>query len=120
MTSPAPNLVILGNSLTALAVARAAHRQDLRPVLFDHEPGLAFKTRLATKVVCQSRDDDDILARLTSLAPNSHLIAVSDDWIRFIVRHRERLDAAFGRVLHASNETLVTCLDKDRFAVFCL
>jgi predicted ATP-grasp superfamily ATP-dependent carboligase len=46
-------------------------------------------------------------------------VATGDPWVRFIVRHRARLDAAFGAVLHPSNEALEICLDKQRFAAWC-
>lgn len=121
MNNCKPILVVLGNNLTALAVVRAAHKLGVQPVLFDHEPGLAFKTRLAQKALCQSRQDEEIVSRLSSLpgCRDGYLIAVSDDWIRFIIRHREQLDTSFKKVLHARNEALRTCLDKDEFAAFC-
>lgn len=120
-TNGKPILAILGNSLTALAVVRAAHKLQLQPILFDCEPGLAFETRLAHKVLSDSQQEGQILSRISSLpgCRDGYLIAVSDEWIRFIVRHRELMDKSYKRVLHARNEALRTCLDKGEFAAFC-
>lgn len=114
-------LLILGNNITALAVARAARRHRLRPTLFDRQPGVAFHTRWADRVVCPALDEPELLDRLERLPErrSAYLIAVSDDWLRFLIRHRAWLEAHFGRVLHAGNPVLTTCLDKAAFSAFC-
>lgn len=122
MESPAAELVIMGNNITALAIVRGARRHNIRPVLFDCEAGIAFKSRLACKVLCPVGDDTVIMdeLRLLGAGKKAFLIAVSDDWIRFIIRNREELERHFKCILHAKNEVLLTCLDKDAFSRFCL
>lgn len=122
MKSPAAELVIMGNNITALALVRGARRHNIRPVLFDCEAGIAFKSCLADKVLCPTGADTVIMDRLTLLGSGgkAFLIAVSDDWIRFVIRNREELERHFKCILHAQNEVLLTCLNKDTFSLFCL
>ena len=114
-------LVILGNNITALALVRGARRHNIRPVLFDCEAGIAFKSRLACKVLCPVGEDAVIMDKLTLLGADrtAFLIAASDDWISFIIRNREELVRHFQCILHAQNEVLLTCLDKGAFSQFC-
>jgi len=113
-------LVILGASITALAVARDAHAHGLSPVVVDRDAGPATLCRYAKVVTTPDGDDLAFLEQLDSLAgPGSALISTSDYWLRFIVRHRARLDAAFAWILHPRNEALDICLDKSAFARWC-
>lgn len=113
-----PRLVILGSSLTALAVARDAHARGLAPVLVDTEAGIAFATRRAQRVLAASAEE--ALARVLDHGGSANaLVATGDDWLRFVAAHRARLDAAFGRVLHPSNPMLEILLDKHAFAQWC-
>lgn len=113
-------LVILGASITALAVARDAHAHRLSPVVVDRGEGPGTLCRYAQAVTTKDRDDFAILEQLESLARrSSSLIATSDEWLRFVVRHRGRLDAAFAMVLHPRNKALEICLDKSAFARWC-
>lgn len=113
-----PRIVILGSSLTALAVARDAHARGLAPVVIDTDPGIALATRRAQRVVVA--DAEQALARVLDHAGAAHaLVATGDDWLRFVVTHRARLAAAFGTILHPSNPTLEMLLDKHAFAQWC-
>lgn len=122
MGSPTAELVILGNNITALALVRGARRHNIRPTLFDCAAGIAFKSCLTDKVLCPAGADTVIMDRLPLLGSGgkAFLVAVSDDWVRFIVRNREELERHFKRILHAQNEVLLTCLNKDAFSVFCV
>ncbi len=115
-------LVILGNTLTALAVCRDARRRGFEPILVDRAWGIAFHTRSASPVLlAPGASDEEVCERICRLAEGrqAYLIATGDGWVRFIVANRARLDAAFTRVLHASNEVLSVCLNKARFARWC-
>jgi peptidoglycan/xylan/chitin deacetylase (PgdA/CDA1 family)/predicted ATP-grasp superfamily ATP-dependent carboligase len=116
-----PRAVILGTSLTALAVARNASDLGLDPLLVDDEEGIAAATSRAEVRLFRGSDDDRIIRELTARAKEtpSCLIATSDKWLRFVARNREALDLDFARILHPRNEVLETCLDKRAFASFC-
>lgn len=115
-------LVILGSTITALAVVRDAHAHGVQAVVVDSQNGIAFSSRFARACRLADADRDEaVLERLLGLSgPASALIATGDPWVRFIVRHRAVLDAQFGSVLHPSNAALDTCLDKQRFAAWCV
>jgi predicted ATP-grasp superfamily ATP-dependent carboligase len=114
-------LVILGSTLTALAVVRDAHHHGVRPVVVDDADGIAFRSRHAVAVrVDRGGGDDAVVERLRALAGSaSALVATGDPWVRFVMRLRPWLDASFGAVLHPANDALDTCLDKQRFAAWC-
>jgi predicted ATP-grasp superfamily ATP-dependent carboligase len=113
-------LVILGSTITALAVARHAWSLGLSAVIVDHKPGIACSSRLATHRVHDDADEALNLQRLCSLGGSrSYLIATDDNWLRFLVKHRSALDAGFDRVLHPANATIEVCLDKNKFAEWC-
>lgn len=116
-----PRAVILGTSLTALAVARNAHGLELDPLLIDDEEGVAAATSRADVKLFPGSDDDRIIRALAARAQETPccLIATSDKWLRFIARNRAALDQDFARVLHPRNDVLETCLDKRAFASFC-
>jgi predicted ATP-grasp superfamily ATP-dependent carboligase/peptidoglycan/xylan/chitin deacetylase (PgdA/CDA1 family) len=116
-----PRAVILGTSLTALAVARNANDLGLDPLLVDDEEGIASTTSRATVRLFRGSDDDRIIRELAARAQEtpSCLIATSDKWLRFLVRNRAALARDFARILHPHNEALETCLDKRAFAEFC-
>lgn len=114
-------IVILDSSGTALAVARCAHRLGLEPVVFDTAGGIATASRLLRAEIHAEARQERLLARLKTLAHErpSLLIATSDTWLRFLMQHRAELAHGFDRILHPGNAVLETCLDKDRFALWC-
>ncbi|HKO66951.1 MAG TPA: hypothetical protein VJU53_04020 [Burkholderiaceae bacterium] len=114
-------LVILGSSITALAVARDAHAHGLRPVVVDTERGPAFSCRWVVSEQVRPTDTEGILAQLLQLAGSSSaLVSTADHWLRFLIEHRTVLQRAYGSILHPSNEALAICLDKSTFAHWCL
>jgi predicted ATP-grasp superfamily ATP-dependent carboligase len=113
-------LVILGASITALAVARDAHAHGLSPIVVERGDGPAAVCRYVRALRTEDRDDSAILQLLESVAgPRSALVSTSDGWLRFLARHRARLDAAFALVLHPRNDMLEICLNKSAFAQWC-
>lgn len=115
-----PRLIVLGSSLTALAVARNAAHLRLRPLVFDTDAGIAFSSRCAERELFGSADEQAV-ERLTALAADepSWLIATSDAWLRLIAAHRDALASAFGEILHPADAALAICLEKARFADWC-
>ena len=114
-------LVILGSSITGLAVARDAHAHGLRPVVVDTEPGPAFSCRWVLPVRVHSSDSENTLTQLLDLAGSSSaLISTADHWLRFVIEHRTVLEDAYASVLHPSNEAMAICLDKSLFARWCV
>lgn len=110
-------LVILGSSLTALAVARDAHAHGLQPLVFDTVRGIAFASRRAQWLLT---DDSAALGRLLQIAGrDTALVATGDNWLHFVIAHRRALDAAFAQILHPPNATLACLLDKHAFAQWC-
>lgn len=116
-----PRLVILGTSVTALAVARNAADLGMHPVLVDTANGIAAGTRRAEVRLFPGAGPDVLLGALAVAAAGREawLIATSDAWLRFIVQHRDTLQRHFGEILHPANESLAVCLDKARFAQWC-
>jgi predicted ATP-grasp superfamily ATP-dependent carboligase len=113
-------LVILGASITALAVARDAHSHGLSPIVVERGGGPAALCRYVRVLETDDRDDFAILELLGSVAgPRSAVISTSDNWLRFISRHRAHLDTAFAVVLHPRNDMLDICLNKGAFARWC-
>lgn len=113
-------LVILGSTLTALALARDAHAHHLEPVVLDTQDGIAFCSRWVTAhLLALDSNDGAILSRLSGLADGSCLIATGDPWVRFVMRNRTALDSAFRAVLHPANGVLHVCLDKAQFSKWC-
>ena len=114
-------LVILGSSLTALAVARDAHAHGLLPVIADSEPGIAFRSRWIKRVWLADADRREIMSRLARYAGSaSALIATSDHWLRFLVDGRAAFAGIFPCILHPGTETLKALLSKSAFAAWCL
>jgi D-aspartate ligase len=111
---------ILGRSLTALTVVRGAYNNGYSPLLFDCDSGIAFKTNLAEKVICNSKEDKilDCLKKLCA-HKESYLIATDDKWIQFIIENRNTLEEIFTKILHDHNENLIICLNKQKFSLWC-
>ena len=114
-------LVILGGSLTALAVARDAHSLGMDPVVVDTQPGIAFESRHVRSVVVPQADACAALVEkvLAAGSGRDYLIATSDVWLRHIVTARPKLDAACRAVLQPPGPALEICLDKSKFSVWC-
>jgi len=113
-------LVILGSSLTALAVARDAHAHGIAPIVMDSKAGVAFKSRWVKPVLLRNSNADEIMASvIQSAGAHSALVATGDDWLRFVVARRAALDQAFGTILHPSNRILEICLSKSAFSDWC-
>jgi predicted ATP-grasp superfamily ATP-dependent carboligase len=115
-------LVILGSSLTALAVARDAHALGMEPVVVDTDRGIAFHSRWVRPVVLPRGQVDAGLTQelLGPGAGRDYVIATSDAWLKYIVAHRTMLDEACRSLLHSSNSTLEICLDKSKFGAWCV
>ncbi len=112
-------LVILGSTITALAVARDAHSHGLQPVVVDTGPGIAFRSRWVTPCLLPSHAEDDAILSALGKVRGGPLVATGDPWLRFLLRHRAALEATFTTVLHPDNDRLAICLDKHRFADWC-
>ncbi len=115
-------LIILGSSLTSLAVARDAHALGLQPIVVDTEAGIAFRSRRARSVLLpKSASETETVAQvLSESGKQDYLIATSDAWLKFLVANRAVLDGAYGTVLQANNAALEICLDKAKFGAWCL
>ena len=114
-------LIILGSSETALGVVWNAYNNNLKPVVFDSSSGIATKSAKARVVLQEGRTWHEVLNVLVELGQggSNYLIATSDDWLRFIVQHRTMLDRAYKFVFHPNNDVLTTCLQKQRFSMWC-
>ena len=121
MGASVPRLVILGSSLTALAVARNAARLGMRPVIVDTQAGIAASTRKAAVDIVAGGDEPSVLSRVTDHAQPAPawLVATSDAWLRFLIAHRALLELRFVQILHPGNAVLADCLEKSRFARWC-
>jgi len=113
-------LVILGGSATGLAVARSAHALGLPAIVADTRRSLATYSRCGTFHLLPSEASELAFEELMTLADDvpTAIVADSDSWLRFLQGWREELDEAF-TVLHAPRPVLATCLDKERFSLWC-
>jgi predicted ATP-grasp superfamily ATP-dependent carboligase len=112
-------LLILGSSITALALVRSAHRLGLEAIVADVERGPACASRWQTSRLDPGGDRVRLFAELMDGARGATLVATTDEWLRVLRDDRDRADAAFPRILHPSNDVLDICLDKARFAAWC-
>lgn len=112
---------MLGSSITALALLRAAHALRQSTTIVDLHRGIATRSRTGRKIILDSRNDASILNILSNLAEEqpSFLIADSDNWLRFIQLHRSELESVFLEVLHPPTSVLSVCLDKTQFYDWC-
>jgi len=109
-------LVILGGTLTALAVARDARRAGFQCRVVDLDGGaIRHSSAVDDYVPCGSYDE--ALTVLERQPGGYWLIADSDHWLRFLIGARHALRNA--KVLHPRNEVIETCLAKDRFSRWC-
>jgi len=115
-------IVVLGSSLTALAVVRAAKALGIASILFDTRRGIAFDSRYPMPIHCPEGNDEFLLQQLERVASkdSAALIADSDGWLRFIVRCRPVLESMFASVLHPGSRSIELCLDKSRFLDWCM
>ena len=114
-------LVILGASITGLAVARDAHRHGLRTIVLDSADGPGLHSRRATPINVGLVTEAATLNRVLSLGgPQIALISTSDDWIRFVIEHRSLLNSTYGLIVQPENATLDLCLDKMAFSEWCV
>lgn len=113
-------MVILGASITGLAVGRDAHRHALRPLVVDSEDGPGLHSRWVTPVHVGSASEATTFERILGLGgPEAALIATSDPWIRFVVEHRSVLSSSYRTIVQPMNATLELCLDKMAFSKWC-
>lgn len=114
-------LIILGSSLTALAVARVAWRTGLQCVMVDVTAGPAACTRTAEFVRVASADAEAVVRSMDRLRGRADVavVADSDRWLRVIVAQGDRLAAERWLVLHPSASALRCCLDKSAFLSWC-
>jgi predicted ATP-grasp superfamily ATP-dependent carboligase len=115
-------LIILGSSLTALAVARDAHALGMEPVVVDTKRGIAFDSRWVRQpiILPPERAGTGLAEQLLADGTRSdYVIATSDAWLRHVIAQRKALEEACREVLHPSNAVLETCLDKAKFAAWC-
>lgn len=114
-------LIVLGSTVTGLALLRAAAPLGLDLHLFDDKADIASHSRFGSKHLLLKSDEKTILASLTALLSGSHtaLIADSDHWLRFLLSHWDTLTDTGCHILHGPKEAIEICLDKSRFLDWC-
>src|SRR5436190_1626257 len=107
-----PRLVILGSTVTALAVARNAADRAMRPIVIDTQTDVATRTRRAEVRLLIGATPDVVLAELARAATDgpAWLVATSDMWLRFVAKYRIQLQQSFADILHPDNAALAICL----------
>lgn len=121
MSAPG-QIIVLGSSLTALAVVRNAAALGLRVVVADTTGGVAFSSQYVDERWQLDRAQLPSLAgRIRRLATDAAtaLIADSDDWLVWLLGERAALADGGVDVLHPDNAVLSLCLDKLRFSTWC-
>ncbi len=113
-------IVVLGSTVTALAIVREAHQTGRQVHVVDTLAGIAMKSRYPRKVLLSGGDDVQILSELQALAGiDTALVADSDRWLRFILRQHSVLKGMFGAILHPDPKALGICLHKVNFLKWC-
>ena len=114
-------LVVLGGSITGLAVVRNAARSGYAVVLVAESNEIALFSRFGRKLVCGPECDQDALRLLADIgnSTSASLLATSDAWLRFIQRNKVALDESCVQILHPGEESLAVCLDKTKFSDWC-
>jgi len=109
-------LVILGGTPTALAVARDARRLGVSCQVLDIDGGpIRHSNTVDVYNACSSYEE--ALTALAQLTDSYWLIADSDHWLRFIIENRHLLSHA--NILHPATSVSENCLTKDRFSRWC-
>ena len=113
-------LIILGSSITALAIAREAHILGMGPVIVDHAGGIAHRSSLVEARSVRLGAEEENLSQICALGgADACLVTTADLWLRFVHRNRKALEDAFCMVLHPANGVLDICLNKLAFADWC-
>lgn len=114
-------IIVLGSTITALAVVRNCHSVGIECFLIDIKEGPASLSRFPKVEILEEPGDKLILSRIRSLAAGtpSVLIADSDFWLRWIMRFRSLLDKVLVEILHPTNDVLRVCLNKSQFLQWC-
>lgn len=118
---PIQTLLILGSSLTALAVVRSTSRAQLRCLLVDDRRGPASRTRLATFCYVSAANVAAVRGALPVHCQPGEvaIIADSDRWLRFVQANYDALAAEGFLILHPLPSVIGTCLDKSAFLRWC-
>lgn len=121
MAETVQRIVVLGSTLTALALVRQCRALSIDCMIVQKTPGPASDSRIPQIIDVADASDGEILQHVVALATEkrSILVADSDGWLRWLMRHRPSLDDAFASVFHPPNDVLTLCLDKTRFLIWC-
>lgn len=114
-------LVVLGSSLTALALVRSSHDANLKSCIVDTEFGIATKSRYCEVQVREGADDARIFDTLLELSRGRRvaLVADSDRWLQFIAARHDELREAFLSIVHPEPSVINLCLNKSVFVSWC-
>ncbi len=114
-------LVVLGDTITALAIVRECRTVGLPSVLIANRPGPATFSNIPRVISLQAVSNEELLEVVLRQAgeEGTALIADSDSWLSWIISHRSTLQSKFAAILHPSNEVLELCLNKSSFLRWC-
>lgn len=117
------SLIVLGSSLTALGIIRSARKNNIPCCLLDTTSEIAYSSNIpVTKILLEENlPECKLLHELKKMGGcRNHLIATSDIWLQFLIKHREEIEESYIDVLHPVNEDLKSCLNKGLFYDWCL
>lgn len=115
------HIVILGSTLTALALVRHCRSLGLACDVVDTKAGPAAASAIPKVTLLRKSTGSETLDSVKALArpKRSALVADSDAWLRWVTSFRAELETEFEEILHPSNEVAATCLDKSAFLRWC-
>lgn len=123
MTEPdhIQRLVVLGGTVTGLALLRSAAPLGLDLHLFDDKADIASHSRYGVKHLLTQDNESLVLDELIALVskPHTALIADSDGWLRFLLAHWDAITHTGCQILHGPRISLDLCLDKTHFIEWC-
>ncbi len=113
-------LVVLGSSVTALAVLRHAASIGMQLLLIDTEQGVASYSRYVKgkAIFCNA---DHVLQNIAIRANcvGTYIIPTSDYWLKYLRDQRIQLLEQQYTLLCPSNEVIDICIDKQMFTDWC-
>jgi predicted ATP-grasp superfamily ATP-dependent carboligase len=114
------SLIVLGSSLTALAVVRVAHRIGFSCVMLDNVAGPASLTRCAQFRLLPEMHPEAVVQAARDLGGRDEtaIVADSDRWVQFVRSYRDELSQRW-LVLHPQGWALEACLNKAEFLRWC-
>lgn len=107
-----PSVLILGEYINALGIARGLHRRGIPVfVLDDHPYPICRYSRYCRSLFVRSFDEKTVLDRIFNLPEGFTLIPTDDKWVMFLSKHKDMLKSRYN-VLSPDIRIVELCCNK--------